>query len=64
MFLSGKVSLSSIPPSPEHFNEIFTASTFMNNIRSYNSMFSSTSMGAKVDHFVLDGVGPYLTPPK
>jgi len=32
---------------------------FMDNIRSYNSLFAMTSFGAKIDSHINDGRGPY-----
>ena len=35
------------------------SSSFLDNIRRYNSMFAFTSMGGKVDHSVNNGRGPF-----
>ncbi|XP_076959484.1 uncharacterized protein LOC143635573 [Bidens hawaiensis] len=39
---------------------LFEQRDFMKNIRAYNSMFSMTSFGAKVDNTVNRGSGPYV----
>ena len=40
-------------------NENPKSESFIDNIRRYNSMFAFTSMGAKQDHSVNAGRGPY-----
>ncbi|KAG8377929.1 hypothetical protein BUALT_Bualt08G0084800 [Buddleja alternifolia] len=55
---SGKVILPLLPHSPEYLDELFRDRVFMENIRSFNSMFCFTSMGGKVDTSVQDGRGP------
>ncbi|KAH7850741.1 hypothetical protein Vadar_002294 [Vaccinium darrowii] len=57
--MGGIVILPQLPNAPTFFETRFTNANFMDNIRSYNSMMSFTSMGGKVDHSVLDGRGPY-----
>ncbi|KAD6454133.1 hypothetical protein E3N88_08839 [Mikania micrantha] len=39
---------------------LFKRTEFLDNIRAYNSMFSMTSFGAKIDKHVNDGSGPYV----
>nr|XP_043638232.1 uncharacterized protein LOC122609239 [Erigeron canadensis] len=45
---------------PDTLRRLFQETHFMNNIRAYNSMFSMTSFGAKVDDSVNQGTGPYV----
>nr|XP_043629717.1 uncharacterized protein LOC122601004 [Erigeron canadensis] len=56
----GKVKL----PFPGAYNptiiNLFTRNEFLNHIRAYNSMFSMTSFGAKVDDRINDGSAPYV----
>jgi hypothetical protein len=33
---------------------------FRENIRAYNAMFAFISIGAKIDHTINDGSGPYV----
>nr|XP_043611849.1 uncharacterized protein LOC122583518 [Erigeron canadensis] len=45
---------------PDAIRSLFQENHFMNNIRAYNSMFSMTSFGAKVDESINQGNGPYV----
>lgn len=62
----GKIKFPN-PKSPPSFLDYLLdptkgkkCSSFRENIRAYNSMFSFTSMGAKVDHSINNGSGPYI----
>ncbi|XP_028801370.1 uncharacterized protein LOC114756588 [Neltuma alba] len=63
--LNGKVQLPLITPPPELFIKLFFDKTsaesknFHLNVRSYNNMFSFTSMGGKIDHSMNRGGSPY-----
>lgn len=62
----GKVLLPKAPNTPEplldlYLNNDAKSQNFRNNIRSYNSMFSFTSMGGKIDHAInRRGRGPFV----
>jgi len=62
---NGKVALPPTKEPPAYLKDlIFNATTpsrkhFLDNIRAYNTMFSFTSMGGKVDHTVTNSRGPY-----
>ena len=62
----GKVVLPQAPPTPKPLLDLFfntdtKSQNFKNNIRTYNSMFSFTSMGGKVDDSInRKGRGPYV----
>lgn len=62
----GKVFVPQAPPAPKplvdlFFNNDTKSQNFKNNIRTYNSMFSFTSMGGKVDDSInKKGRGPYV----
>ncbi|PRQ29119.1 hypothetical protein RchiOBHm_Chr5g0010451 [Rosa chinensis] len=59
----GKICLPPEPDTPEFLNKLLDPSKnslFRANICVYNSMFSFTSMGGKVDHSVNNGSGPYV----
>ncbi|KAH9611760.1 hypothetical protein KSS87_009024 [Heliosperma pusillum] len=60
----GKVVLPYLDQPPEILKSLLSrkhrlSKHFMENIRSYNSMFSFTSMGGKIDHSINQGRGPY-----
>ncbi|KAL3630443.1 hypothetical protein CASFOL_023427 [Castilleja foliolosa] len=57
---SSKVRLPLPLEPPDTIRHLFEDSTFMENVRAYNNMFSMTSFGAKVDDTVNDGFGPYV----
>ncbi|XP_076950384.1 uncharacterized protein LOC143623335 [Bidens hawaiensis] len=54
----GRVVLPYPRRPPESIIRLFQESDFLTNIRAYNSMFSMTSFGAKVDDFINDGSAP------
>nr|XP_028948133.1 uncharacterized protein LOC103415272 [Malus domestica] len=62
----GKISLPISKPAPYLLDLLLDpngghkSSSFRENIRAYNSMFSFTSMGAKIDHSINDGSSPYI----
>nr|KAJ0201995.1 hypothetical protein LSAT_V11C600327630 [Lactuca sativa] len=61
----GKVELPALKNSPSSYVHLFTSGDskskhFMKNIRSYNSMFSFTSMGGKIDSSINRGNAPYI----
>ncbi|CAL9002644.1 unnamed protein product [Prunus brigantina] len=62
----GKIKLPISKPTPPFLENLLDPSKgpksllFRENIRAYNSMFAFTSMGAKVDHSVNSGPGPYI----
>lgn len=56
---NGHVGLSLLPITPAYLNNLLSTLAFQHHIRSYNSMFSFTSMGGKVDHSVTHTRGPY-----
>ncbi|KAL3618734.1 hypothetical protein CASFOL_037396 [Castilleja foliolosa] len=51
-------------PFPLHpplaIKHLFNDSSFMENVRAYNNMFSMTSFGAQIDDAINDGRGPYV----
>nr|KAJ0221353.1 hypothetical protein LSAT_V11C200065880 [Lactuca sativa] len=52
-----------LPPPlspPVVLSQLFEDGHFLHNIRAYNSMFSMTSFGAKVDDEINNGRGPYV----
>ena len=61
----GKVFLPQLRPAPLYLHQLLSRDSgslgrhFQDNIRAYNSMFQFTSLGAKIDHSVNDGRGPY-----
>lgn len=60
----GKVQLPDLTEPPVELKNLFQSldpksKKFMNNIRRYNSMFSFTSMGGKIDSSINKGKGPY-----
>ncbi|XP_052620978.1 uncharacterized protein LOC111880446 [Lactuca sativa] len=61
----GKVELPALKNAPSSYAHLFTSGDskskhFMKNIRSYNSMFSFTSMGGKIDSSINRGNAPYI----
>lgn len=62
----GKIKLPISKPTPPFLENLLDPSKgpksllFRENIRAYNSMFAFTSMGAKVDHSINSGLGPYI----
>nr|XP_043611794.1 uncharacterized protein LOC122583457 [Erigeron canadensis] len=61
----GKVQLSNLKKPPTMLLDLYSgkhaaSKDFLDNIRRYNIMFSFTSLGAKVDHRVNSGHGPYV----
>ena len=61
----GKVELPKFKEAPHTYKNLFHSQDsksryFMENIRRYNSMFSFTSMGGKVDKSINNGRGPYV----
>lgn len=62
----GKIVLPVFPKEPPsllwnlYTNNHPKSKHFMENIRRYNTMFSFTSMGGKVDHKYNNGRGPYV----
>ncbi|GJU26067.1 hypothetical protein Tco_1164688 [Tanacetum coccineum] len=65
-YKNGKVMLEKPPATPKPLLDLFLnddgkSQIFKNNIRTYNSMFSFTSMGGKVDDSInRRGHGPYV----
>ena len=57
---SGQVSLPLLPPSPPYLESLLSDQHYHDNIRIYNSIFSFTSMGGRIDHSVNDGRSPYV----
>ncbi|KAK9064524.1 hypothetical protein SSX86_015906 [Deinandra increscens subsp. villosa] len=57
---SGHVKLNFPLNPPEEIKSLFLDRRFMKNIRRYNSMFSMTSFGAKVDKSFKHQQGPYV----
>ncbi|XP_021975067.1 uncharacterized protein LOC110870171 [Helianthus annuus] len=60
-----KVKLPDVKPPPSDYKSLYTSSDsksihFLKNIRRYNSMFSFTSMGGKVDNSINNGNSPYV----
>lgn len=60
----GKVSLAYLQQPPKLLKSLLTgqhrlSKHYRENIRAYNSMFSFTSMGGKIDHSINQGRGPY-----
>ncbi|KAK9931510.1 hypothetical protein M0R45_018784 [Rubus argutus] len=62
----GQVRLPQPNPTPQFLEKLLDLNNgresilFKENIRVYNSMFSFTSMGAKIDYHINDGSGPYV----
>ncbi|CAH1431875.1 unnamed protein product [Lactuca virosa] len=61
----GKVELPELKNAPPSYEILFKSGDskskhFMKNIRSYNSMFSFTSMGGKIDSSINRGNAPYI----
>jgi len=55
----GRVRLDHLPTPLPLLDSLFNNRTFMKNIRTYNSIKSFTSIGASIDHSIMDGRGPY-----
>ncbi|XP_022042431.1 uncharacterized protein LOC110945101 [Helianthus annuus] len=56
----GRVKLDSPSLPPAALLHLFNKSEFLDNIRTYNSMFSMTSFGGIVDDSINDGSAPYI----
>nr|KAJ0198699.1 hypothetical protein LSAT_V11C600336250 [Lactuca sativa] len=61
----GKVELPALKNAPSSYAHLFTSGDskskhFIKNIRSYNSMFSFTSMDGKIDSSINRGNAPYI----
>ncbi|XP_050126253.1 uncharacterized protein LOC126603446 [Malus sylvestris] len=62
----GKIIFPAPKPTPTFLNCLLDPNggqkslSFRENIRAYNSMFSFTSTGAKIDHSINDGSSPYI----
>ena len=61
----GKVELPPLKEPPQSYKQLYLeinskSKYFMKNIRRYNSMFSFTSMGGKVDSSINKGNAPYI----
>ncbi|KAL8125792.1 hypothetical protein AgCh_013177 [Apium graveolens] len=60
----GEVKLPDTLPTPPYLLELYTnpvsSAKFQRTIRPYNSIFSFTSSGGNVDHFINTGWGPYI----
>ncbi|KAI3737814.1 hypothetical protein L2E82_27827 [Cichorium intybus] len=61
----GKVELPNLKEPPSNYKKLYRSldckgKYFMKNIRRYNSMFSFTSMGGKVDSSINKGKAPYI----
>jgi len=56
---SGRVMLPTLPPPPPLPDTLLNQANFLNNVRMYNSMLSFTSMGGSINHYIMDGHGPY-----
>ncbi|CAH1423180.1 unnamed protein product [Lactuca virosa] len=62
---NGKVELPQLKQAPTNYQNLFRnvdpkGKNFMKNIRRFNSMFSFTSMGGKVDSSINRGNAPYV----
>ena len=57
---NGQVSLPLLPPTPQFLESLLPNRHFLDSIRVYNSMFSFTSMGGRIDNSVNDGRSPYV----
>ncbi|KAK9075631.1 hypothetical protein SSX86_003957 [Deinandra increscens subsp. villosa] len=61
----GKVELPELKEAPANYQELFLgvdskSKYFLNSIRRYNSMFSFTSMGGKIDSSINKGNAPFI----
>ena len=59
----GRITIAPNPPLPEPLKDLYykndkRSKFFMENIRSFNSMFAFTSMGGKVDYKINKGKAP------
>ncbi|GJY13255.1 hypothetical protein Tco_0382564 [Tanacetum coccineum] len=52
--------MSPTPDPPAFIQQLFKNNQFVEHIRAYNQMFAMTSFGAKSDHSVNKGRGPYV----
>ena len=65
-FQEGQVKLQQSNQTPKFLEQLLDTKNapesvlFRENIWIYNSMFSFTSMGAKIDYNINDGFGPYV----
>jgi len=55
----GQVILTPSPTPSPLLDSLFNDRNFMEDIRTYNSIMSFTSMGASIDNSIMDGCGPY-----
>ncbi|GJV01310.1 hypothetical protein Tco_1334879 [Tanacetum coccineum] len=56
----GQIYMPPTPDPPAFIQQLFKNNQFMEHIRAYNQMFAMTSFGAKIDHSVNKGRGPYV----
>ncbi|GJV89431.1 hypothetical protein Tco_1533369 [Tanacetum coccineum] len=56
----GQIHMPPTPDPPAFIQQLFKNNQFMEHIRAYNQMFAMTSFGAKIDHSVNKGRGPYV----
>ncbi|XP_063942349.1 uncharacterized protein LOC108207194 [Daucus carota subsp. sativus] len=63
-FGKGQIKLPSNPPTPHYLLKLYKdpkkSRKYKNQIRLYNTMFSFTSIGGKVDHSIKNGSSPYV----
>ncbi|XP_071718058.1 uncharacterized protein [Rutidosis leptorrhynchoides] len=57
---NGHVVLQHFAKPPPLFKQLLQTQTFLDNIRAYNQMFSTTSFGPRVDDSINDGRSPYV----
>ena len=62
--LTGQIDLPPFPPALRDLRDLFDGTSphsfdFKTNIRQYNAAFAFTSLGVNIDHFIIDGTGPY-----
>ncbi|GJS85386.1 hypothetical protein Tco_0751927 [Tanacetum coccineum] len=60
MDLGGQIYMPLTPDPPAFIQQLFKNIQFMEHILAYNHMFAMTSFGAKIDHPVNKGWGPYV----
>ncbi|VFQ80664.1 unnamed protein product [Cuscuta campestris] len=64
--MEGRINLEALKHAPEYLRDLLNYSggkrskTFRDNIRAYNSMFASTSIGADIDYEINKSKGPYV----
>lgn len=63
--MQGKISLPLLKDPPIFLRDLLEnkhpkSKAFLEDIRAYNSMFSFTSMGGKIDKTINNGAGPYV----